>query len=185
MTDSTRVHDKIRKIRLLLLDVDGVMTDGGIIYGSGGQEAKRFDIQDGMGVTLARMAGLKVGIITGRSSDIVARRAAELRVDALYQGAFHKLAHYEEALDTFHMTDEEVCFMGDDILDLVLLERAGLSAAPANARSEVRRVVDVVTTASGGSGAVRELVDLILKTQGKWDEVISKCRDKENPMANR
>ncbi|HDQ45969.1 MAG TPA: 3-deoxy-D-manno-octulosonate 8-phosphate phosphatase, partial [bacterium] len=141
MTDATRIDEKILKIRMLLLDVDGVMTDGGILYGSGGGELKCFHIHDGMGVTLARMGGLRVGIITGRSSDIVTRRAGELRVDAVYQGAFHKLAHYEEALRTFQMKDEAVCYMGDDLLDLVLLERAGLSAAPADARPEIRRIV--------------------------------------------
>ncbi len=172
------IHEKIRKIRLILLDVDGVLTDGGIILGSNGHEEKRFDIQDGMGVTLARMAGLKVGMITGRISDVVARRAKELKMDAVYQGSFHKQSDYEEALETFKVRDEQVCYMGDDVLDLVLLERAGLSAAPANARDEIKQVVDVVTSCSGGHGAVRELIDLILKTQNKWDETVQKCKEK-------
>ncbi|NQT26223.1 HAD hydrolase family protein [candidate division KSB1 bacterium] len=168
----------MRKIRVILLDVDGVLTDGGVILGSNGHEEKRFDIQDGMGVTLARMVGLKVGIITGRISDVVARRAKELKMDVVYQGSFHKLADYEEALNTFNVLDENVCYMGDDVLDLVLLERAGLSTAPANACDEIKKVVDVVTSCSGGHGAVRELIDLILKTQNKWDDAVRKCREK-------
>jgi len=177
INDSNLIEEKIRKIRVILLDVDGVLTDGGIIIGSKGHEQKRFDIQDGMGVTLARVAGLKVGLITGRNSDVVARRAKELKMDAVYQGSFNKLSDYEEALDTFNVRDENVCYMGDDVLDLILLERVGLSSAPANARDEVRQIVDVVTTSSGGYGAVRELVDLILKTQGKWEEAVRKCRE--------
>lgn len=176
ITDPALIDEKIRKIRVLLLDVDGVLTDGGIILDSKGHEQKRFDIQDGMGVTLARVAGLKVGIITGRVSDVVARRAKELKLDVVYQGSFHKLSDYEEALDTFDVRDEQVCYMGDDVLDLVLLERAGLSAAPANAREEVKAAVDLVTVCSGGRGAVRELIDLILKTQEKWEKAVRKCR---------
>ena len=178
MMDSNRVTKKILYIRMILFDVDGVLTDGSIILGSGGHEQKQFHVQDGLGVTLARMGGLKTGLITGRNSDVVAQRAAELKVDLVYQGSFHKLADYEEALESFGFSDEQVCYMGDDVLDLVLLERAGLSVAPANARAEVRDTVDIVTTASGGHGAVRELVDLILKTQGKWDQVMAQCREK-------
>lgn len=172
-----RIEEKVRDIRMILLDVDGVLTDGGIVLGSNGREQKRFDIQDGMGVTLARTAGLKVGVITGRKSDIVARRARELKMDAVYQGSFHKLPDYEEALDTFGVRDGQVCYMGDDVLDLVLLERAGLSAAPANAREEIKQIADVITFRSGGNGAVRELIDWILKTQGKWEEAVRKCRE--------
>jgi 3-deoxy-D-manno-octulosonate 8-phosphate phosphatase (KDO 8-P phosphatase) len=162
---------------MLLLDVDGVLTDGGIIYESGGAaegaELKRFDIQDGMGVTLAIRAGLQVGILTGRSSGLVARRAQELQMSVLKQGFHDKLAGWNEILIETGLTPAAIAYIGDDVQDLPVLWRAGLSAAPANAVPEVRDQVDYVCRASGGRGAVRELIDLLLERKGIRDEVIA------------
>jgi 3-deoxy-D-manno-octulosonate 8-phosphate phosphatase (KDO 8-P phosphatase) len=161
---------------MILMDVDGVLTRGGIILGNQGEEVKAFDIQDGMGVTLARTAGLKVGIITGRESELVSRRARELKMDILMQGSFFKLPAYLEILRSYQVTDETICYIGDDILDLDILERVGLSVAPANARPEIKAICDFTTRERGGEGAVRKVIDIILKVQGKWEEAVKKCR---------
>jgi len=173
---SPELVEKIQKVRMILLDVDGVLTRGGIILGNQGEELKRFDIQDGMGITLARMAGLKVGIITGRQSELVSKRARELKLDIVMQGSFFKLPAYLEILKSYRMNDEEICYIGDDILDMDILERVGLAVTPANGRPEVKRIVDFETRECGGEGAVRKVIDTILKIQGKWDEAVKKCR---------
>ncbi len=175
-TLSPGLAGKIRKIKLILMDVDGVLTDGGIVYGNQGEEIKRFDIQDGMGITLARMAGLKVGIITGRHSELVSKRARELKMDVVMQGSFFKLPAYLEVIKGFGLKDEEVCYIGDDVLDLDILERVGLAVTPANGRPEVKAVVDFITQERGGEGAVRKVIDTIVKAQGRWDEAAGKCR---------
>ncbi|RMH65260.1 MAG: 3-deoxy-D-manno-octulosonate 8-phosphate phosphatase [Calditrichaeota bacterium] len=165
---------KIKPIRLLLMDVDGVLTAGGIIYSANGDELKSFNIQDGMGVTLMRMAGLKTGIITGRRSPMVERRARELKMDLLDMGHFDKLPRYYALRDQLGLRDEEIAYIGDDVQDLCILKRVGFSVAPANARPQVKERVDYVTEARGGEGAVRETVDLILYHQGRWEELIRK-----------
>ena len=170
MADSTPAT--AADVRFLLLDCDGVLTDGGVILGSDGQEFKRFDIQDGMGVSLARRAGLQVGVITGRTSDAIQRRAKELRLDTLIEGAKDKVAALDAVLKEQGFTRAEAAYMGDDIQDLAILAACGFSIAPANARPEVRARVDLVTEARGGQGAVREAIETILKVQGKWDELV-------------
>lgn len=175
-TISNELKRKIQRIKMILMDVDGVLTRGGIILGNQGEELKRFDIQDGMGVTLARMAGLKVGIITGRQSELVSRRARELKMDIVMQGAFYKLPAYIEILNSYSMRDDEICYIGDDVLDLDILERAGLAVTPANGRPEVKAVCDFATQEYGGEGAIRKVIDTILKVQGKWEEAVKKCR---------
>lgn len=159
---------------LLLFDVDGVMTDGGIILIGEQDEAKRFDIQDGMGVTLARAAGLKVGIITGRVCAPVDRRAKELRIDEVWQGYFHK----EDALDLLlekHALDaSQIAYVGDDILDLPVMKRVGLPIAVSNARSEVKAHSIYVTQARGGDGALREVIDWLLELRGQKEAVYSR-----------
>lgn len=172
MRDTELFKKKIGPIALILMDVDGVLTDGDIVLGSGNQEFKKFDVQDGMGVTLARMAGLKVGLITGRQSEVVARRAEELRMDICYQGAPDKLGPYQEILGKYGLSDKQVCYIGDDLLEMVILNRSGFSVAVANARPEVKAICDYVTSSHGGRGAVRETVELILKGQGKWNTVL-------------
>lgn len=168
------MKSKLLNIKLILMDVDGVLTSGDIIYNSSGEEIKVFNIQDGMGITMARMAGLKTGIITGRISDMVKRRAEELKFDIISQGNFDKLKPYQEIRDKANLKDEEIAYIGDDILDLCLLKRVGYSVAVANARDEVKAVCDYVTIAPGGSGAVREVIDKILKRQEKFYDIIEK-----------
>jgi len=154
------------------MDVDGVMTNGEIIYSSSGDELKMFNVQDGMGITLARMAGLKTGIITGRNSELVRRRAEELKIDILSQGSFNKLPEYEKIKVQNDLNDEEIAYIGDDILDISILKKVGLSISVANARDEVKAVCDYVTVAPGGKGAVREAIELILKRQDKFFNLV-------------
>ncbi len=159
------------------MDVDGVLTDGEIIYSSEGEEIKKFNVQDGMGITLARMAGLKTGIITGRISEMVKRRAEELKFDVVSQGSFNKLPQYEQIKRQFDLADEEIAYIGDDILDMSILKKVGFSAAVANARDEVKAICDYVTVAKGGQGAVREVIDKILIRQDKLDVLIQKLSE--------
>ncbi|HID37928.1 MAG TPA: 3-deoxy-D-manno-octulosonate 8-phosphate phosphatase [Calditrichaeota bacterium] len=166
------MKSKLVKIKLILMDVDGVLTDGEIIYSSDGAEIKKFNVQDGMGITLARMAGLKTGIITGRISEMVKRRAEELKFDIVSQGSFNKLPRYEQIKQQFNLTDEEIAYIGDDILDLSILKKVGFSAAVANARDEVKAICDYVTIHQGGQGAVREVIDKILIRQDKLGDLI-------------
>ncbi len=153
---------RARRIRYLILDVDGVMTDGGLYYSADGVELKRFNAQDGYGIVLAREAGLGVGIISGRETPIVVARARVLGIDDVYQGAADKVAAMREIQARHNLADDEIAYIGDDTFDLPLLAVAGLSAAPGNARPEVRRKVDFVTVAPGGEGAVREIIEFIL-----------------------
>lgn len=158
----SRILEKAKKIRFLLLDVDGVMTDGKIYYDSEGREVKAFNIYDGHGIYLAQKAGIKVGIITGRKSKIVEKRAKELRIDEVHQKVIEKGKVYDDIRKRYRLKDEEVAYIGDDLIDLSVLERVGLSAAPANSVDDVKDIVDLVTEKEGGSGAVRELIDLLL-----------------------
>ncbi len=167
MTKFQTLLPKLRKIKAIFLDVDGVLTDGTIIYGSDGVEMKIFDSQDGFGISNAMNNGIRVGIITGRQSDLVKRRAAELGIFDLYQGSIDKITPFEEIKKIYSLDSSEIAYVGDDILDLPLLQKVGLSAAPANAVREVRTKVDYVSKARGGQGAVREIIDLILKAQKK------------------
>ncbi len=160
-----RLAAQARRVRLLILDVDGVLTDGRIVYGSGGAEWKAFDVHDGYGIKAAQQAGLKIAFLTSRSSKIVERRAKELNVDEVIQGQEDKVAAYEALLRRVHLTDADVACVGDDLPDLPLLQRAGLAVAVAGAVSAVKREADYVTTREGGRGAVREVIDLILAAQ--------------------
>ena len=166
------MKNKLNKIRLILFDVDGVLCSGDISYSDDGREYKTFDVQDGLGITLARMAGLKTGIITGRKSPVIERRAAELKIDYLSQGSFNKLPAYQDILTRSGCEDSEICYIGDDLLDLPLLKRVGFSVTVANGRDEVKTECHYITTAFGGRGAVREVIDLILKGQGKFDQLL-------------
>jgi 3-deoxy-D-manno-octulosonate 8-phosphate phosphatase (KDO 8-P phosphatase) len=161
------MKEKLKHIKMILMDVDGVMTGGEIIYASSGEEFKVFNIHDGMGMAMARMAGIKTGIITGRRSEMVRRRAEELKVDAVVQGQIDKLAAYVKIKTRFNLADADIAFIGDDLVDLCILKRVGFSAAVADARQAVKSASDYVTAAAGGRGAVREVVDLILESQDK------------------
>ena len=164
-------REKAKKIQMLLLDVDGVLTDG-TFERHGSEEVKRFHSRDGIGLVLARKAGLKVGLISGRKSTAVTHRAKELKLDFVRLGAGDKLAALQEALGQEGLSQEEVAFMGDDLPDLPVLSRVGLSATVADAHPEVRARVDLVTRARGGSGAVRELVDQILTAKGMLENLV-------------
>ena len=165
------VEERARRVRMLLLDVDGVLTDGTFVP-LGDAETKRFHARDGIGVVLARRAGLKVGLISGRASSMVEARARELRMDFVRLGVGDKLASLEEALAQESLDVSEVAFMGDDLPDLPILLRAGLAATVAEAPAFVRERVHYVCEARGGYGAVRELVELILTSQGRLDELV-------------
>lgn len=161
----------LRKIRLLLLDVDGVLTDGRITYDGNGIESKSFDVKDGHGLKMLQRAGVKVGIITGRKSEIVALRAEELGIEILHQGAKQKLPPYEAVLKEHGLTDQEVAYVGDDLVDLPILKRVGFSVTVADGVEELRDRVDYVTRRPGGHGAVREVCDLLLKEAGYWAKI--------------
>ncbi|MBN2468329.1 MAG: HAD family hydrolase [Deltaproteobacteria bacterium] len=154
---------------MLLLDVDGVMTDGGIIYSSAGEEYKVFNVKDGLGIRMLLNAGIEVAIITGRKSRAVDSRARDLGIKAVYQGIQDKVAVFEEILQKHRLTPDQVGFVGDDLVDVPLLAKVGFSVGVSNAVEEVRKRVDYVTTRKGGRGAVREVCDLILQSQDKWD----------------
>ncbi len=167
------MNEKLKHIELLLLDVDGVMTDGRIIWDANGTEIKFFNVKDGHGIKLVQRAGIQVGIITGRVSPVVDLRAKELGIDILYQGSLRKLESYEDIKAKTGLQDHQIAFMGDDVIDVPVLRRVGFSAAPMDALKDVRAVVDYVAEARGGWGAVRELCDLILKGRGVWQQLVA------------
>lgn len=156
---------RARQVRLLLLDVDGVLTDGTILYTHDGGESKGFNTQDGFGLRILQEAGVAVGLISARTSEAVTRRAADLGLKYVYQGTGRKLKVFEEVLASSGLRADQAAYMGDDWLDLPLLARVGLAAAPANAVAEVRQRVHYVTERSGGHGAVRELCELLLEAR--------------------
>jgi 3-deoxy-D-manno-octulosonate 8-phosphate phosphatase (KDO 8-P phosphatase) len=174
------VARRARKIRLLLCDVDGVLTDGRVWLLSQLDgttlELKGFHAQDGAGLTLMKIAGLKTGVITGRESAAVTRRAQECGMEYVYQGVHVKIPVYEEILTRAGVTDDEVAYVGDDLPDLPILKRVGLAIAVANAMPEVKRAAHFTTAHPGGDGGVREAVELILKSQGRWEELVAKSR---------
>jgi 3-deoxy-D-manno-octulosonate 8-phosphate phosphatase (KDO 8-P phosphatase) len=167
------IIEKAKRIRMLVMDVDGVLTDGRIIYSDDGTEVKAFDVKDGVGIRAAQRAGLLVAVLTARVSDAVARRARELGITEVHQGINDKVETYGALLRRHHLTDDLVAYVGDDVNDLPLLARAGLSAAPSDAAGDVKARVAYVAERGGGRGAVREVIELILRAQGKWEQVIS------------
>jgi len=166
------ISNKALGIRLLLFDVDGVLTDGTVIVHTDGSESKGFHIRDGAALVWAQRAGLTVGLLSARASGATSHRAAQLAIRLVVQGVSSKLEAYERILRDTGLTDAAVAYMGDDLLDLPVLARAGLSAAPADAAPEVRRQVDWVSTCAGGRGAARELVELVLRAQDRWETVL-------------
>lgn len=163
---------KASRIRLLLFDVDGVLTDGTVVMHADGSESKGFNIRDGAAIVYAQRAGLSVGLLSARSSGATAHRAAQLAVRIVEQGVKSKLKSYEQIARDARLADDEIAYMGDDLLDLPVLARVGLSAAPADAAMEVRERVDWVSAQAGGRGAARELIELILRAQHRWDDVL-------------
>jgi 3-deoxy-D-manno-octulosonate 8-phosphate phosphatase (KDO 8-P phosphatase) len=177
---SAKVASKAKQISVLLMDVDGTLTDGSVTLASTPDnhalEVKTFDAHDGQGLTLAVTAGLRTGVITGRSSAALRRRCKELDIEFVYEKQGHKIAAYEDVLRKTGAKESEVAFLGDDLPDLTVMRRVGLSVAVANAAPEVRRAADYRTKAPGGKGAAREVVELILKSKGVWEEMIDKAR---------
>ncbi len=171
---------RARKIKLFLMDVDGTITDGSVNLislpdGGGISEMKAFHSQDGMGLKLAHTMGIRTGFITGRKSPAVSQRARELLVEFVYLGQATKMAAFEECLAKAGVTEEEVAYMGDDLPDMPVAQRAGLAVAVANAAPELKAMSHYVTVAGGGRGSAREVVELILKAQGRWEEAIPKA----------
>jgi 3-deoxy-D-manno-octulosonate 8-phosphate phosphatase (KDO 8-P phosphatase) len=174
MSISDKLKNKIQKITHLILDVDGVLTDGRIIYDDAGRELKCFDVKDGHGMKLLMRSGIDIILLTGRSSKVVEYRAKDLGIDEVYQGAKNKIQFYEQILSRKNLKECQTACMGDDLTDIPILRRAGFSAAPADASEYARRAVDYVTNKNGGYGAVREICELILQVQNKWDEVVAR-----------
>ena len=165
------MNDKLKHIRLLLLDVDGVMTDGSIIYDGSGLETKCFNVRDGHGIKMLQRHGIEVGIITGRTSIVVDIRAKELGISLVYQGALKKLESYTDVKEKTGLDDSQIAYMGDDVIDVPVLRRVGFAAVPLDGLPEVRAVAHYVSACGGGRGAVREVCDMILKGRGVWDEI--------------
>ncbi len=176
ITSDVRVTRRAKKIKLLLMDVDGVLTDGRIYLVPLGRgkvaEAKVFHSQDGAALKLIRKAGIRTGVVTGRRSDVMEHRARELRMDFVLEGVEDKRKAFDEILRAGRLKAEEVAYVGDDLSDLGPMKRAGLPMAVPNAVPEVRRAAAYVTRRLGGQGALREVVELILRSQGKWDELV-------------
>jgi 3-deoxy-D-manno-octulosonate 8-phosphate phosphatase (KDO 8-P phosphatase) len=167
------IDKKAARVRLVLFDVDGVLTDGKVLLHADGTESKMFDIKDGSGIVWAQRLGLTVGFLSARSSAATAQRAAQLGITLVHQGVASKLETYNQIADSLMLDDDEIAYMGDDILDLPVLSRVGLATAPADAVEDVRTRVHWVAQARGGAGAARELIELILRSQGLWDSVIA------------
>ncbi len=159
-------------IRLILLDVDGVLTDGTVVMHGAGTESKAFHIRDGAAIVWAMQAGIQVGLLSARASAATTQRATQLGIQILAQGMISKPAEFERILAEQRLADTEVAYMGDDLLDIPVLTRAGLSGAPADAAAEVREVADWVSAHAGGRGAVREFIELVLRAQGHWDAIV-------------
>lgn len=168
------ILERARKIELLLLDVDGVLTDGRLTMSNEGAELKSFHARDGLGIRMAQRGGIMIGIISGRESKVVTDRAEELYISEVHQRIYDKLEKFQEILQRLKLKPEQVCFMGDDLVDLPVLRVVGLAAAPADAIEQVRSTAHFVTERNGGAGCVRELVDILLQATGKWDKVTSR-----------
>jgi len=167
------LSERCQAIELLVMDVDGVLTDGRIVYDDRGAEWKAFHVRDGSGIKLWQKLGKRAAVLTGRKSPIVERRAAELGITAIIQGAEDKLPAFEALLRNEGVTAAQTAYLGDDLPDVPLLRRSGLAAAVADACAEARAAGHVVTRAAGGQGAVREFIELILRHQGRWQEMVA------------
>lgn len=167
------------KIKLLVFDVDGVLTNGQIIFGTDGELMKIFHAQDGLGISAAHRAGLKTAIITGRQSEMVHKRGTELKITDIYQGTIDKVAALHEIVTKYHLSLEEVAYLGDDLNDLPVMSQVGLACAVNNAVTEVKAAAHYTAVHEGGRGAAREVIEMILKIQGKWEQVVDSYRHSE------
>jgi 3-deoxy-D-manno-octulosonate 8-phosphate phosphatase (KDO 8-P phosphatase) len=171
MTEPRDLPYRASRIKLLLFDVDGVLTDGVVMMHADGTESKGFHIRDGAAIVWAQRAGIPVGLLSARNSGATAHRAAQLAIRIVAQGVTSKLASYEQIVADAGLDDAAVAYMGDDLLDLPVIARVGLSGAPVDAAAEVRQHVDWISTLGGGRGAVREFIELVLRAQGRWEGV--------------
>lgn len=169
-----KLDQRARVIELLLSDVDGVLTDGGVVYNNHGIESKQFHVRDGFGIKLCHMAGLKFGIVTSRNSHVVKLRAAELGIDLVRQGADNKLQTVEEIARGFSLSLNQVAYIGDDLPDLATIKAVGLGITVADAPAELCEAAAYTTRVSGGRGAVRESVELILKAKQLWSDILTR-----------
>jgi len=174
------IATKAQKIKLIAFDVDGVLTDGGIIYDNSGMEIKRFNVKDGQIISHLKKAGFIVGAITGRNSQVVKNRCEELKLDFHYHGSSDKLVQYESIKKEYSLKDEEIAYIGDDIIDIPILIRCGLGATPNDAREYIKRYVDFTTVSNGGDGAFRDFADMILDKQGLLDALLENHTKEKN-----
>ena len=174
---TTEPSFNVESIQLLLSDVDGILTDGAITFDNNGVESKSFHVRDGMAIKLWQKAGHAFGVITARQSKIVEHRMSELGVELVCQGSQDKITNAEQILADLSLSFENVGYIGDDLTDLALLKRCGFAATVADGVPEVKQAVDYVTQAPGGTGAIRELIEMILKRQGRWEQTIQSYTD--------
>lgn len=173
-----RALAKAKDIRLLLLDVDGVLTNGSLLYTGSSEESKAFNTQDGFGLRLLQESGIDVGVITARKSEVVARRTGELKMRFIFQGVPNKNEAFKDIMKCSGLRPFEIAYMGDDWLDLILLQQVGLAIAPANAVREVKEIAHFITERTGGEGAVRDACDLILEARNLTAELLQKYRNR-------
>ena len=177
------LKEKLQNVKCVLMDVDGVWTDGGMYFGNQSEEFKKFHVHDGMGISMLHLGGIETGVITGKKSQIVEDRAQQLKIRYVYQGNDNKLQSLDDLLNKTEYLDDNLCYIGDDLLDIPILNRVGLAVAVANACEEVKMASDVVTEKTGGNGAVRELSELILKAQNKWLDVLGLLKNPKTHKA--
>lgn len=168
------LREKLQHIKILIMDVDGVMTDGRIIINDDGRETKNFDVRDGHGIKLVQRYGIEVALLTGRQSEVVKHRANELGITEVHQKIFNKKEVFVEILQKNNLNADQAAFIGDDIIDIPVLKEAGFSATVADAIDIVKKTVDYVTKKKGGRGAVREVCEMLLQAQGRWPEIAAK-----------
>lgn len=171
---SPDLEERAKRVKMILMDADGVLTDGKIVFFSGANEAKMFDSKDGVGIKLAQRAGIKTGVISGRESEALLRRCEELGMEEIHQRVMEKLGAYEKIIAKHGLKDEECCFIGDDLVDAPVLKRVGLPVSVADGHPALEPIVAYITDRNGGSSAVREVIDYVIKAQGKWDEIVSR-----------
>ena len=176
----TGAKERAKKIKMIIFDVDGVLTDGGIYTGAEGEVFKPFFCRDGLGIRLARQSGLKVAIITGRNSKQVEFRGKELGFDAICQGSLNKREDYSRLKEGFGLTDEEIAYVGDDLIDLPIMVQVELAAAVEDAMPEVKARSHIISSFPGGRGAAREVIEFILKAQGKWESIVASFLEKDS-----
>ena len=173
-----RLKQKLKNVKLIISDVDGVLTDGSIYIGANSEEMKRFSVEDGAGVALAKVAGLKIALLSGRYSPATEIRGKELKIEDIYNGMLNKIPAYEELKRKYNLEDSEIIYIGDGLIDIPVMERAGIPVSVKNAHPTAKETSVYVTDKSGGSGALQETIELVLKAQNQYDDAINKMREK-------